>query len=206
MTAIPTRAGREKIGRVILAGGEILLGARARARALFRPRPSTSKIRLEVKLIVQTTGDLVTEKIVEELLAHHVWQISVSGIDHHHDGLETKEAQEKLVGKLTRIFESRGMEFKPLVAESAGKAEAEGRYFSFFGATEDDGSARCGRAGAPNKTKSRRRRCAILLQPLVGRAQFFAVPVSRLGSIRRAERQRLPLLHQDKGADRQSAR
>jgi len=47
----------------------------------------------EVKLIVQTTGVLVTEKIVNELLAHHVLQISASGIDHHHDWLETQKEQ-----------------------------------------------------------------------------------------------------------------
>jgi len=128
---------REKIGRVILAGGEILLEP-VRERVLYSALDLLhQKYGGEVKLIVQTTGDLVTEKVVDELLARHVWQISVSGIDHHHDGLETKAAQEKLVAKLTRIFESRGMVFKPLVAESAGEAEMGGRYFSFFGATED---------------------------------------------------------------------
>jgi len=39
----------------------------------------------EVKLIVQTTGVLVTEKIVNGLFARHVLQISASGIDHHPD-------------------------------------------------------------------------------------------------------------------------
>jgi hypothetical protein len=48
----------------------------------------------EVKLIVQTTGVPVTEKIVNELLAHHVLQISASGIDHHHDWLETQREQQ----------------------------------------------------------------------------------------------------------------
>jgi hypothetical protein len=47
----------------------------------------------EVKLIVQTTGVPVTEKIVNELLAHHVLQISASGIDHHHDWLEIQREQ-----------------------------------------------------------------------------------------------------------------
>jgi hypothetical protein len=47
----------------------------------------------EVKLIVQTTGVLVTEKIVYELLAHHVLQISASSINHNHDWLETQKEQ-----------------------------------------------------------------------------------------------------------------
>jgi hypothetical protein len=128
---------REKIGRIILAGGEILLEP-VRQRVLYSALDLLhQKYGDEVRLIIQTTGDLVTEKIVEELLSHHVWQISVSGIDHHHDGLETPEAQEKLVDKLTRLFESQGLEHKPLVGENAGKASIEGKCFSFFGATED---------------------------------------------------------------------
>jgi hypothetical protein len=47
----------------------------------------------EVKLIVQTTGAIVTEKIVNEPLAHHVLQLSASGIDHHHDWLEAQKQQ-----------------------------------------------------------------------------------------------------------------
>jgi len=128
---------REKVGRVILAGGEILLEP-VRERVLYSALDLLyQKYGDEAKLIVQTTGDLVTEKIVDELLAHHVWQISVSGIDHHHDGMENKSSQERLVTRLTRIFDSRGMKFAPLVAASAGEAELGNRYFSFFGATED---------------------------------------------------------------------
>jgi hypothetical protein len=48
----------------------------------------------EAKLIVQTMGVLVTDKIVNELLAHHVLQISASGIDHHHDWLEIQREQQ----------------------------------------------------------------------------------------------------------------
>jgi sulfatase maturation enzyme AslB (radical SAM superfamily) len=124
---------REKIGRIILAGGEILLEP-VREPVLYSALDLLHrKYSGGVKLIIQTTGDLVTEKIVDELLEHHVRQISVSGIDHHHDGMETESAQEKLMAKLTRIFESRGMKFKPL----ADRGEMEDRCFSFFGATDD---------------------------------------------------------------------
>lgn len=127
----------EKIGRVILAGGEILLDA-VREPVLYSSLNRLHrKYNGEAQLIVQTTGDLVNERIVDELLDHHVWQISVSGIDQHHQGMETKELQEKLVGKLTRIFESRGMKHYPLVGEHAGRASMDERYFSFFGATEE---------------------------------------------------------------------
>lgn len=128
---------REKIGQVILAGGEILLEP-VRERVLYSALDLLhQKYGAGVRLVVQTTGDLVTEKIVDELLTHHVREISVSGIDHHHDGLETKEAQEAQVAGLTRIFESRGMVYRPLAPDSEAQAGEGGRYFSFFGATEE---------------------------------------------------------------------
>jgi hypothetical protein len=128
---------REKIGRVILAGGEILLEP-VRERVLYSALDLLHrKYGGEAQLIVQTTGDLVNEQIVDELLDHHVWQISVSGIDQHHQGLETKEARDRLVGRLTRIFESRGMKHYQLVGEGAGRGSMNDRYFSYFGATEE---------------------------------------------------------------------
>jgi hypothetical protein len=128
---------KEKIGRVILAGGEILL-KEVRERVLYSALDLLhEKYGGQIKLIVQTTGDTVTEQIVDELLAHHIWHISVSGIDQHHQGMETPEAQQHHVAKLTRIFESRGMHHHRLIAEHGGSAEMNNRYFSFFGATED---------------------------------------------------------------------
>lgn len=128
---------REKVGRVILAGGEVLLEA-IREPVLYSALDRLhAKYSGDVQLIIQTTGDLVTEKIVDELLEHHVWQVSVSGIDAHHQGMETKEAQDRMVEKLTRLFESRGMLHHSLVAEHAGRRAMDARYFSFFGATEE---------------------------------------------------------------------
>lgn len=128
---------REKIGRVILAGGEILL-KEIRERVLYSALDLLQqKYSGQVKLIVQTTGDTLTGQIVDELLEHHVWHISVSGIDQHHQGLETVEAQQRHVEKLTRLFETRGLKHHNLIAEHGGSAELEHRYFSFFGATEE---------------------------------------------------------------------
>ena len=128
---------KEKVGTIILAGGEILLEP-VRERVLYSGLELLhKKYGGEVRLIVQTTGDVVTERIVDELLEHHVWHISVSGIDQHHAGLEKKEAREKLVSHLTRIFQSRGMTLVPTEPAKAGQGAAGDRYFSFFGATED---------------------------------------------------------------------
>ena len=128
---------KEKVGTIILAGGEILLEP-VRERVLYSGLELLhKKYGGEVRLIVQTTGDVVTERIVDELLEHHVWHISVSGIDQHHVGLEKKEARERLVSHLTRIFQSRGMTLVPTDPAKAGQGVAGDRYFSFFGATED---------------------------------------------------------------------
>src|SRR5581483_1510684 len=128
---------KEKPGHIILGGGEILLEP-IREKVLDSGLDLLHrKYGAEKRIIIQTTGDLVTERIVDELLERHVWKISVSGIDSHHQGIETKEAQDKLINKLTRIFESRGMKFVPLAPGQSLRETSDGRYFHFFGATED---------------------------------------------------------------------
>jgi hypothetical protein len=124
---------REKRGKIILAGGEILL-APVRECVLYAGLDLLHYKYREtggVELIVQTTGDLLTEQITGELLDHHVEVISVSGIDAYHQGLEQESSREALKEKLTRMFESFGMRPK------TGPGEQGGRYYSFFGATPD---------------------------------------------------------------------
>jgi len=118
---------REKAGRVILAGGEVLLEP-VRTRILY---PALDLLHARyggcVHLIVQTTGDLVTNQIVDELLAHHSWMISVSGMDDYHEGLQPALLQEKL----SNLFQAKGLRsFHP------GDSGA-GPYYHFFGATPD---------------------------------------------------------------------
>jgi sulfatase maturation enzyme AslB (radical SAM superfamily) len=129
---------REKTGRIILAGGEVLLQP-VRQKLLY---PILDLLHEKyknnggVKLFVQTTGDVLTERILDEVLQHHVSHVSVSGIDHHHEGLETNEAQKKLVERLTQLFESRRMQASANIADKAGIEEHAVTY-SFFGATRD---------------------------------------------------------------------
>ncbi|QQS45570.1 MAG: SPASM domain-containing protein [Acidobacteriota bacterium] len=126
---------REKTGRVILAGGEIMLEA-VREPVLYSALDLLDeKYAGRVDLIVQTTGDLLDGKVLDELLEHHVRHVSVSGIDQHHQGLETAEARERQVGKLTRLFETRGM--KPHPGGRVESDHGEFVWFSFFGATEE---------------------------------------------------------------------
>jgi hypothetical protein len=129
----------EKRGRIILAGGEILHGA-VREPVLY---PALDLIYQRyrdmggVETIVQTTGDLVTDRIIAELLERHVGKISVSGLDAYHEGLESEESRAALRNKLTRMFESHGMELDagggPLPADQTPETPT----FSFFGATPE---------------------------------------------------------------------
>jgi hypothetical protein len=125
---------RVRKGRIILAGGEVLLDP-VRETVLY---PVLSLLRERygsgVSLVVQTTGDLLDRGLAADLLEAGVDMISVSGIDSFHAGLESGAAQQALVAKLTGIFESLGM--VPFANQpSAVRLEDGGqRYYSFFGA------------------------------------------------------------------------
>lgn len=128
---------REKTGRIILAGGEIMLDA-VREPVLYSALDLLhAKYAGRVDLIVQTTGDILNGEILDELLRHHVRHVSVSGIDQHHQGLETPEARERQVAKLTDLFRSRGMLPHPGGDNRGEPQQAGDVYYSFFGATED---------------------------------------------------------------------
>ena len=123
---------REKRGRIIVAGGEILLDA-VRESVLY---PALEQLRRKygngVELIVQTTGDILTEKHIIEMLDRGVSVISVSGMDAYHEGFETEQAREKLRDKLTQLFLKHGME-----QSTPPPRRADRRYFDFFGATPE---------------------------------------------------------------------
>ena len=102
----------EKPGMIILAGGEILLepvrepvlyAGIERLQAKYRDNGG-------VRIIVQTTGDLLTPKIAAELKALGVARVSISGLDSFHAGLETLEAQQALQQKCARILEDAGQD------------------------------------------------------------------------------------------------
>lgn len=128
----------ERIGRIILSGGEVLL-PQVRESALY---PAIDAIIEKyrpvggVKVVVQTTGDLVTAKIVEELLSRGVWMISVSGMDDFHEGMD-ENRRTQLTRKLTEMFEQAGMRASGLRAPERKWEDETGPLYSFFGATPD---------------------------------------------------------------------
>lgn len=134
MRFVDRRDGITKRGRIILAGGEVLLDP-VREAVLY---PALAQLHDKydsaggVDVIVQTTGDLVSERIVDELLRRRVGVISVSGLDEFHDGFEPQSARERLQAKLTGLFVKAGMsEWTP-----GEPADSRGSYH-FFGATPD---------------------------------------------------------------------
>jgi MoaA/NifB/PqqE/SkfB family radical SAM enzyme len=137
---LPLRGGgfAEKPGRVILSGGESLLDP-VRERVTYKViERLTERYRGQnVRIIVQTTGDLLDDAIVGDLLARGTWMISVAGIDEFHVGMETVAKRNAMVEKLTRLFERHGMRTKPEDRGARGWLDDDGPMFSFFGATPD---------------------------------------------------------------------
>lgn len=129
----------EKVGRIILSGGEALLDAVRetvtypvieRLQARYRPTGG-------VKIIVQTTGDLLNDRIVGELLERGVYMISVASVDDFHVGLEGPEKQKAFVDELTALFERHGMRPSGVSATTRNWHEEQGPLFGFFGATPE---------------------------------------------------------------------
>ena len=129
----------EKTGRVILSGGESLLDA-VRERVTYKVVERIGAryaAQGGVKIVVQTTGDLVTDAIVDDLLARGVWMISVAGVDDFHVGMEGADKQARFVERLTALFERHGMRRSGTSATTRNWHEEPGPVYSFFGATPD---------------------------------------------------------------------
>jgi len=123
-------------GRIILAGGEVLVDP-VRERVLYPVLEALqNKYRGEAHVIVQTTGDLVTAEIVDELLARGVWMISISGMDDFHVGLEG-EKRLALINELHALFHSRDMAHMDDGGPRRTANTLPAAWYHFFGATED---------------------------------------------------------------------
>ena len=136
---LPDGGFREKTGRVILSGGESLLDA-VRERVTY---PVIERVNAKyaglggVKIVVQTTGDILTDAIVGDLMDRGVWMISVASVDDFHVGLEGPEKQKRFVDRLSALFERHGMRRSGLSAPTRNWHEEAGPLYSFFGATPD---------------------------------------------------------------------
>ncbi len=129
---------RERRGRIILAGGELLIDP-VREEILY---PALERLRDRyadqggINVVVQTTGDLVTQRIIDELLARGIWMISISGMDDFHVGMEG-EKRRPLQARLVDWFEAAGMRRSGTRLGERDWMKEDGPVYSFFGATED---------------------------------------------------------------------
>jgi predicted Fe-S protein YdhL (DUF1289 family) len=129
----------EKTGRIVLSGGESLLDP-VRERVTYKVLEGLREryaAQGGIKVVVQTTGDILTDEIVADLLARGVWMISVASVDDFHVGLEGPAKQQAFMDKLTALFERHGMRRSGLSATTRNWHEEPGPVFSFFGATPD---------------------------------------------------------------------
>ena len=126
-----------RLDRIVLAGGEVLIDP-VRRRVLM---PVIEALRARygggLRIIVQTTGDLLTDAIVGELVDHGVWMISVAGLDDFHVGHESGANQDALRSRLMALFAEHGVRPSGHTAPLRSWTAEDGPVFGMFGATPD---------------------------------------------------------------------
>lgn len=128
----------ERPGRIILSGGEALLAPVFARVTLPVIDALGAKWRGEdVRIVVQTTGDLLTASIIRTLLDHGVWMISVAGVDDYHVGMQGKARQAAFVARLTALFRAEGMRAAASLIGRGDWHDDPGPLYGFFGATPD---------------------------------------------------------------------
>lgn len=129
---------REKRGRIILAGGEVLLDP-VRESVLYPALDLlTAKYADEggVDLSIQTTGDLVTLQILNDLKERGIRMIAVAGMDDFHVGMEG-DKRTPLIKRLHAMFAEAGyVEWRTGKGFGAWQ-EYDKPVYTFFGATPD---------------------------------------------------------------------
>lgn len=138
-TPLPDGGFMERTGRIILSGGESLLDP-VRERVTYKViERLIAKYRDNggIKVIVQTTGDLLTPAILDDLRRLGVWMISVAGVDDFHVGMEGPEKQKLFVDGLTAMLSAHGYSASGIAVQNRKWLDEEGPLYSFFGATPD---------------------------------------------------------------------
>lgn len=136
---LPEGGHVKRPGRIILAGGEVLLEPIREAVLYPAIEQIIDKYRPVggVRVVVQTTGDRLTEKILDELLNRDIWRVVVSGVDDFHVGHEGAK-RAPVIAKLRAMFEAAGMKPSGRRADDTTWIEEEGQIYSIMGA--DPGS------------------------------------------------------------------
>jgi hypothetical protein len=135
----PRDPSRQKIGRIILAGGEVL--HKPVREALFYPVLEALQRRYtpaDVKVSIQTTGDILTNKMLAEMLERGVHTIAISGMDDYHVGMEG-DKREPLMAKIRTMMAKAGVTEISLGGRAPDGTrrdftQEDGPFFLFFGA------------------------------------------------------------------------
>ena len=128
----------KRIGKIILSGGDVLTEP-VREAVLY---PTLAAIREKyaaqggVRVVVQTTGDLLTPTIIRELVDLGVWTISVSGMDDFHVGMEG-DKKITLAEKIAAMLEEGGVRKADPFADRHERGIEQGPLYNMFGANED---------------------------------------------------------------------
>ena len=129
----------ERTGRIVLSGGEVLLEAVREAVTYKVIERLQARYRSVggARIVVQTTGDLLTDRILGELLERGVHMVSIASVDDFHVGMEGPEKQRAFVERLATLFERHGMRQAGTPAATRDWREEQGPLYGFFGATPD---------------------------------------------------------------------
>lgn len=140
------KTGEKTRGTLFLAGGEPLLDAVR--EPLFYPilegvadRYGGANAPGAPRLACQTTGDIMTEKHIEEMLERGMWKIAIASIDDFHVGHEG-DKKLRLMERIRTMMDKFGVEEEILpVGPDARRAPStrdyerdDGPFFVFFGA------------------------------------------------------------------------
>lgn len=140
------KTGRRERTLLVMAGGELLIdGVR---EELFYPALDAIRARWgekAPKISIQTTGDVLTETILDECLARGVESIAIASIDDYHVGMQG-EKKFRFMDEIRALMGSRGVREVSLGGEKQARLKAPDLSrqpkpgeptFLFFGAQED---------------------------------------------------------------------
>lgn len=146
LTWLNETTGQREKTLLVMAGGELLIdGVR---EELFYPALEALHVKYGAalpKISIQTTGDILTEQILDECLQRGVSSIAIASIDDYHVGM-TGERKFKFMEKIRELMASRGIKEVSLGGENDERLKAPNLdekisetdlTFLFFGAQPD---------------------------------------------------------------------
>ena len=146
LTWLNETTGQRERTLLVMAGGELLIdGVR---EELFYPALQALHAKYGAnlpKISIQTTGDILTEQILDECLQRGVSSIAIASIDDYHVGMKG-ERKFKFMEKIRELMASRGVKEVSLGGENDDRLKAPNLdekisetdpTFLFFGAQPD---------------------------------------------------------------------